>query len=260
MAVAFRAQSAAWVGGATQPMAPAIPTGTTTGDIMLLFGFCKPFDSTVPTISGWTLVDSGASGSTANGNGVGSVLAACWSREWQSGDGAPSFTFTGGNTWSSLVVSYSKTLTYWAALGKGKGGHETSNAVGDFTYTGLAAGDVASGDMLQVGSGVCDDTATLASGSAAATDATVGALTGASSGANTQGLDICGSTCRFSITAGSNTATPTSSLTFATAETGKMSIMVRLRDTDTAPPAYVSQSQVRIKRLPKVAIQSRSRW
>ena len=97
MAIALRA-AGAWAAGSTAP-APTIPAGTTTGDIMLLYVGCKPYNATINTPSGWTAIAaaSGSNGTTANGTDTGSVLWATFYREWLSGAANPTISITSGN-------------------------------------------------------------------------------------------------------------------------------------------------------------------
>lgn len=231
MTVAFRAQSTAWATGTTS-IAPTIPSGTTTGDIMVLWVHCKPHDATFSDPSGWTLLDSGASGTTANGNGTGSVKSGCWYREWQSGDAAPTVNITTGNTAVGVIYSFSKTAATWTTPPDvGKGGDQTNDATPAITYTGLASGDITSDDLLTYTTGVCDDASAHSAATLTATSATIGAVTRRTpDGTNTSGLDCSGWGGYAAVTAGTSTATLTGAFTVATAEPAFMSIAVRLRE------------------------------
>ena len=146
MTIALRA-AGAWVAGSTS-VTPAIPTGTTTGDMMLLYVGGKPFSHTINTPGGWTKLTagSGANGSVASGIDTGSVDWAAFYREWQSGDGNPTVSVTSGNVTLAVIKSFSKTAPSWATPVAAKGS-DTSSGTG-FSLTMDADPGITLDDML----------------------------------------------------------------------------------------------------------------
>lgn len=83
--------------------AVAIPATPQAGDRMYLFARWKDFSITA-TVANWTELEEFADGSTASGNGTGSVKVGCWYRDWQLGDTDPTIDFSASPTNASVVI------------------------------------------------------------------------------------------------------------------------------------------------------------
>src|SRR3990167_2223142 len=114
MTIALRA-AGAWTPG-TSGFTVTLPAGATTGGIMLLFLGAKPYSGAVSNITGWTRITDagGTNGTTASGVDTGSVIWACFYREWQSGDGNPTVQAVNTSAPALAVILYfSRTADSW---------------------------------------------------------------------------------------------------------------------------------------------------
>lgn len=83
--------------------AVSIPATPQAGDRMFLFARWKDFSVTA-TVANWTELIEFADGSSASGNGTGSVKVGCWYRDWQSGDADPTIDFSANPNNASVVI------------------------------------------------------------------------------------------------------------------------------------------------------------
>ena len=232
MTIALRA-AGAWAAGSTAP-APVIPTGTTTGDIMVLYVGCKPFSATINTPSGWTLITGtdGQNGTTASGIDTGSVRWAAFYRAWLSGDANPTISVTSGNVSLAVIHSYSKTLAAWVTPTGAKGSDTTSGT--GFSLTMDANPGITLNDMLATFATIAGNNATFGTPTLTAAGATIGTVTEqpATEGSTATGNDLESSASQALCTAGTATAAPVVGWTLSVAQTGGGAI-VRLREVDT---------------------------
>ena len=221
-------------GDGTTSVSRNVPTGTTTGDIMLLFVGCKPFDATIVTPSGWTKLDagSGTNGTTASGVDTGSVQWATFYREWQSGDTTTTVTITGGNVGLCTTQSFKNAgANPWAIPVAAKGSDTSSDTT--FSLAMDADPSITANDMLMHYAVVAGDGLTIFTPTLTATSATIGTVTDNGGGFTALGDDLGGS-CSYALcTAGSATAAPVCGWTLSVAQTGGGSI-VRLREVIVA--------------------------
>ncbi len=231
MTISLRASSA-WAAGSTS-VAPAIPTGTTTGDRMVLFVGTKPYNATIVCPTGWTplTAGSGAHGSTANGVDTGSVLWGVFYKDWRSGDAAPTVSVTSGNVSLGTIHSYSKTAASWVTLPVAEKGSDTSSGTGFSLTMGSDVG-ITAGDMLATFAVIAGNNATFGTPTITATSATIGSVTEepATEGTTTTGNDLEASASYASCTAGTATAAAVVGWTLSVAQTGG-GCLVRLRES-----------------------------
>lgn len=139
----------------------AIPATPQAGDRMYLFARWKDFSITA-TVANWTELIEFADGSTATGNGTGSVKVGCWYRDWQSGDTDPIIDFSASPTNASVVimvmakaasdtwltpVAVTAAMTNWTTTSQTVAASSTANVLGGGVVIGLI--------------GIRDDTATM---------------------------------------------------------------------------------------------------
>jgi hypothetical protein len=83
----------------------AIPGTPASGDRMFLFGTWKTYDVTVANPSGWTPIGTVfADGTTAAGNGTGSVSVMAWYRDWVTGDADPAIDYSAAPSEGHWVI------------------------------------------------------------------------------------------------------------------------------------------------------------
>jgi hypothetical protein len=94
-----------WARMVTDNGTVAIPGSPAAGDRMFLFGTWKTYTITVADPSGWTPIGTEfANGTTAAGNGTGSVKVMAWYRDWVSGDAAPAIDYSAAPTEGHWVI------------------------------------------------------------------------------------------------------------------------------------------------------------
>jgi hypothetical protein len=129
----------------------AIPATPQAGDRMYLFARWKDFSITA-TVANWTELIGFADGSTATGNGTGSVKVGCWYRDWQSGDTDPTIDFSASPTNASVVimvmakaasdtwltpVAVTAAMTNWTTTSQTVSASSTANVLGGGVVMGL---------------------------------------------------------------------------------------------------------------------------
>lgn len=94
MSISLKA-SGTWTEFTGTTAAPGIPGTPAAGDRMYAWVIWKNQSVTSSHVPGtWTKITEYKDGSVASGNGSGSVTIACYYRDWESGDGAPTFTLS----------------------------------------------------------------------------------------------------------------------------------------------------------------------
>lgn len=108
MAIAARA-AGTWSAGITSDAAITIPGGAQSGDRMYLLAVWKDFSITA-TVAGWTEITEFADGSTATGNGTGSVKVGAWYKDHSGSESNPTLDFssTTNLVGAAVIVVFSK--------------------------------------------------------------------------------------------------------------------------------------------------------
>jgi len=172
MAIAVRAVNDGCSFSTNSPV-PTIPAAQVTTDMMLVIAAVKPFDAGW-SVSGWTALDSGASGSTAAGVDTGSMKAQVWWKEATSDtetnptvtEGSPVFNIAG-----AVVAVFSKDVSEtWSAPVVVYGADEANGT--SVSVTTSADPGVTAGDYAVTFLGVNTDNITPLTGSPAALVAT----------------------------------------------------------------------------------------
>jgi hypothetical protein len=219
MAIAWRANTAIASGGGTDPLSvPAVPTGTATGDMVLLFVIVKYGSGTngrtINTPTDWTLLNNGEaanSGLTNSGNDAGNIRAAIFWREKTAGWSAmPAVDLSGlPNSTMRGVISYSKGGSdVWATP-------EGANAV-DNTTSSTGIDPAASGTTLSFASGdwfgsfgaINGNAGVLGTHTATVSGVTFGASNTRLNGTTSAGTDLRGHSIDMTYSSGTASAGP----------------------------------------------------
>jgi hypothetical protein len=127
-----------------------LPSGTTSGDLLVGFYGGKPYD-TVPSIpSGYTAQSGGANGTTANGNGSGSVYAVAFTKTHSGSESDPSSTMAAGYSpaiTAMLAIQPDSAVTWAVTSTKGSDSAATGT---NFSATGESTLDYTTGDVVVV--------------------------------------------------------------------------------------------------------------
>lgn len=102
MAIAFRGANSTIAG--TSSLTPTIHTSQVVGDMMILVAGGKPYDLGW-SVSGWTSMGRGQSGTTASGVDVGSMALECWYKEAAADPETDPTITEGAPTWG-IVAGY----------------------------------------------------------------------------------------------------------------------------------------------------------
>lgn len=206
---------------------------------MILFGGCKPFGAAITASAGWTELTAGGgtNGTTAPTTDLGSVAWKTFYREWQSGDAAPTISFSTGDTALGVIKAFSKTAATWETPVAAKGSDTTSGT--GFSLTMDVDIGISANDMLAHFAFIAGNNSTFGTPTITATSATIGTVTEhpATEGTTVTGTDCEASASHALCTAGPSSAAPVCGWTLSVAQTGAGSI-VRLREVAVAgdPP------------------------
>jgi hypothetical protein len=220
-----------------------IPGSPAAGDMMLCLVAVKPYTASPTMNNSWTAVGTKfANGTTANGNGSGSVTVMAFYKEHTGSETNPTVTWgTTSAPGAAVIVIFQKSSGAWATP-VGDGGGDTSAGTGH-SATIQSHVSVTAGDMVVAHTGICDDTTMTVPTftQASVTYDTVAEYpTGALS--STTSNDISADACYRLATAGTSSAAAVVTGTLSSSETGS-SWMTRLR-TVAIPDTYSSGSEV----------------
>lgn len=163
MAISPRAVGTWAVSNATTQTV-TLPTHA-AGDMLIVRTIRKPFtspDNTVIDTAGWTAVAAGvANGSTANGNGTGSMgFKAFWKIATSAAETNPVVTWgTTAAPGAAVAISYQKGSETWETPDGNGGGDATART--SQTSTIASHISVTSGDLVDFFRGQCDDSGAL---------------------------------------------------------------------------------------------------
>jgi hypothetical protein len=200
--------------------------------MMILFVGCKPYNATINTPTGWTLItgSNGANGTTASGIDTGSVLWAAFYRMWVSGDAAPTVSITSGNVALASIRGFTPTSGAKFFIPVAAKGSDTSSGTG-FSLTMDADIGIIAGDMLVNGAVLPGDNSTFGTPTISATGATFSACTEspATEGTTASGQDLEASAYYATCSTGPASAAAVCGWTLSVAQTGGGNL-VRLRE------------------------------
>jgi hypothetical protein len=242
VAIALR-HAGTFTGGLTASGAIAIDASQLTGDMMIALGMGKPFNAAM-SISGWTLLGSGSSGTTAAGIDTGSMKISAWYKEAVS-DTETNPTLTEGtpawNVVQGIVMVFSKGASEaWSTPVAVFGADEVTGTAISITLASDPGG--AAGDYLAMGVAINSDTMgpLTADLTLAWTGITLGAYNTAVEGETTTGGDMAAQVRSVPVSSGTSSAAPVMSGT-GTGTGGAdraEGIVIRLRVTAATTRAY----------------------
>lgn len=213
---------------AVTAVSPAVGAGATTGDLSILVVAAKPYSTAITTPSGWTKIGEGTNGTTASGIDTGSTIVAVYYKLDATTGAIGNITQSGASTMVGQITTYSTDAPGWDVSAFTVGGDTTDGA--NFSATGAAGINVATGDRVYVGTSINSDAGTLSAASVAGmSGATVTDHQGRSSQAVTTGDDMRLYVRDVLISAGSSNAAPTFTFTNASSTSGT-AFFLRLRD------------------------------
>jgi hypothetical protein len=153
--------SGAWIENTAAAPTVTLVGSPVIGDRYYIWASWKTYTITASMPAGWTEVTEFADGTTASGNGTGSMKVACWYRDWMPSDSNPALTFS---TATGLLSQYVCQL--WQ-----KGAGETWDAPLYVTQTWPSASTatrsastntaVANGSVVMCLMGFADDSALM---------------------------------------------------------------------------------------------------
>jgi hypothetical protein len=153
-----------WVRNVTDPTsAITIPGTPAAGNRMFLFATWKTYTITTASISGWTPIGTEyADGTTAAGNGTGSMKVMAWYRDWQSGDTGPSIDWSAAPTEAHVVIQlWQKGASETWGTPTTVTGAMTNWTTTSRTFSASAATDIPDNSVVMGLVGIRDDSATM---------------------------------------------------------------------------------------------------
>jgi hypothetical protein len=235
-----------WVSG-TGSVTPTIPTGTTTGDVMIMTLVSKYDDAVLASDpTGWTSLGSVANTGRSTGNDNGNLRGRAFYRAWQSGDSAPTLTPSPNNVSTVTITTYrpaaSMALQVTGELCKDDtvGTPLVLTATSTLNVVGSASGCIFHTDLVINGDAPTWGTSTLT-----ITGATFGASSTNTADANTtSGTDLRMRSLRYAVTAGTASANPSISTALAGTTTNAVGVGLLASIRDVNPPVVISATTV----------------
>ena len=230
MAISWKGDAALSFGA--NSITPTMPTHA-AGDMLLAIWTGKPFDGSV-SVTGWTALSSGASGTTAAGIDVGSMKAQVWWKEAASAsETAPTFT-EGATVWNiaggGVSVWQKGASEAWDAPVVVYGADEDLGA--NFSATMASDPGITAADGIQMFSGAnSDGSGPLTAGpTITATSAVFGTVTKDRDQETTAGGDMAMTTSHCLVSSGTATAAAVLGGTVADSGSPRWEVgLVRLR-------------------------------
>jgi hypothetical protein len=234
-----------WARNVSDPTgAITIPGTPASGDRMFLFASWKTYSITTAAISGWTQIGTEfADGTTASGNGTGSVKVMAWYRDWQVGDSGPSIDWSAAPTEAHVVVqlwtkdasdTWNAPTTVTAAI----------SAASSWTAVASSTTTVPNGSVVMGLMGFRDDSATMTRGTTDGIYEDSGITwngnyveSPATHFSSTTGDDMSGDLGHRLVTTGGVGITLQSNGTLAASETGAAKWVVQSITAGGGPPA-----------------------
>ena len=233
MAISWRANTALASGGATDPLsAPALPTGTANGDMVVLFVIVKYASTTINTPTDWQDVannEAANSGLTDSGNDAGNIRAAIYFREktaaWSAMpavdlSGTPNATMRG-------VISYQKGASdVWATPVCANAVDNTIGATGIDPPASGTTISFSAGDWFGSFAAINGDVGTVGTHTATVAGVTFGTENARLNGTTSSGTDLRGTSYDKSYTSGTASAGPDGAQAITTGGANGAGVMV----------------------------------
>lgn len=212
-----------------------LPTGHTTGDLLLCYMALKPYDTVPGTPSGYTALSGGANGTTAMGSGTGSVYAIAFYKEHDGSESGPSSAFS---------AQYSPAMRGMIALesdvGTGGGwtidstnGSDTSDTGTGFSATGGATLALEAGDHIFVIAAGRDDSATPSSVAITVSGCTLDTVVVDSTLATSTGNDGWMYVAHAEVLSGTASGAPVTTATVGSGDSAGQAVFILIREPDS---------------------------
>lgn len=241
MAVAY-VNNGAFASGIASAAVPQ-PASPAAGNIYIAHAGGKPFGS-VPT-STYARLGSGTSGSVANGNGTGSVIASAWRHDVMGSEsGNITFSIASGSPTMGRMQQFSKSSsmawgvasTYLADTSETGTGVDTSGSGSDVGFT--------TGDFISIGVFIKDDVPTHTSQSFTIPGCTLSSVTWETVSTTTSGNDGAFYLGRCSVSSGTSSGPPRYQATSSVSGASSVAVsVVRLREVTPTAVTFGAASQ-----------------
>jgi hypothetical protein len=213
---------------------PTMPSGYTTGNLLVIVIGTKPDTSTPSTPSGWSLAGTSAGGTGSQGASTGPVRCTVFYKVATSAsETAPAITITSNNV--SFAQSFYLTGTVGAFVLATAAGSDTTTGTG-WSVTCSTNPGLTTNDFIFSIAVIGDDAATWSAEAATATGATISSLTEINEYTTGNGNDIGGFIARGTVTAGTSSANPVLTATAGGTTTGTQGVGMIVRIRETIPP------------------------
>lgn len=229
----------------TSTNSPALVGTPAAGDRTFVFWAWRDYSTTISPPAGWTEITEFADGTVTSGSGLGSVKVSAAYRDWVSGDGNPTFTF------SANVTVATRTVMLWTK-GAGDTWDTPTFVTGAWpatsttqTLNASSTTTVPSGAVVMCLLGLRNDEATFTRATDAIKDSGA-AITWngnyvespSAHSTSTSGDDIAADLGHRFVTTGASGVTLQTSATLSTAETGSALWVIQpLVSAPTGPPS-----------------------
>ncbi len=232
MAIAFR-NASAWAEHNNSNPTLTLPSGTTAGDRLFMVSIFKPYTVSPTPTAGWSLLVNFADGTTASGNGTGSVKVGVQYIDYTGGESLLAQANSGVVVGASCLLAFSKaggeswdTPTFVTAA-------MTTWTTSSQTTSASSSTSVPSGAVVISAAGIRDDSATFTRPTTGIDDST-GAITWngnyaeapATHQSSTTGDDYAADTGYRLVTTGA-TATLRQTATLSASETGTLAWVIQ---------------------------------
>lgn len=236
MAVSFKNIGTFAQGGNPASIAPPLPAGLVSGDMMLCFVGGKDVNSNQTINNNWISLGKFTNGTGASQQDGGSMFMSVFYKIHTGTETAPTVSGTDFEAVGGIIIAFSKTLAFWD-IPISSGGGDTSNGT-SFIVGGTPTVPTTVNDMLVGYAAIPNDASTQS-----AITITMAGITFASAFVETPGdlqntnrdqMSMSGGYRQA--TGGTATANPVYQSTLSVGSTGTAAI-VRLRDQSTNPAA-----------------------
>lgn len=225
---------ASWATGSTS-LSVSLPSGVSAGDMLILTVGGKPYDATIDTPTGWTLIGSQqTNGSTASGVDSGSVTWAVFYKKATASESSVSVSITSGNVFAGAINCFTKTKGAWRTP-TAYFGSDTTSAT-DFEIVGTGSINIfdEAGDGVLAFGVLPGNNATFGTIDISAPSATItGEAKNPATDAATATGDDLAATCAWATVTSGPAGTARFTSTLSAAQTGG-GALVRLQETDDA--------------------------
>ena len=234
--------------GTTQAT-PGYPSGIQAGDILLLFVSNK-YPTNGPTQpSGWSTPSGNqySGGSGASGVDTGSVYTTVFTRQADGTEtGNVTVDVTSGNSVDAAILAYRPAINQYSTFDIQVVGGSDNTAGTDWSVT-TGSIDLTTDDVVIAGSAVNTDAYTYTSEAIAVSGITFGTATERVDDPTTQGQDLRLVVSEHPVTAGTNTAAATYTMTASGTTTNRpagATLLIRIREVAAAQSVRVGQQEV----------------